>query len=172
MKKTQGFTLIELLVVISIVGLLSSVILASLKTAREKAADASVKQQLTAMRNAAAFLYDSSGTYDDVCLGTTNSGKLYEAAYARGSKVDDQSICVSSSNVAGRCRFDIDSNGCATANPGKWAATVQLKSKANTWFCVDWQGNAKENTARVLDTSGDPDGPSGPLPGNVTIVNC
>ncbi len=40
MKGNRGFTLIELLVVISIISLLSSVILASLSSARARARDA------------------------------------------------------------------------------------------------------------------------------------
>ena len=41
-KKNLGFTLIELLVVISIIGLLSTVILVSLKSAKDKANNSTI----------------------------------------------------------------------------------------------------------------------------------
>lgn len=61
----RGFTLIELLVVISIIGLLSSVILASLNSARMKARDAKRKADLHSLETAVQFYYDDNGTFPD-----------------------------------------------------------------------------------------------------------
>ena len=61
--KIKGFTLIELLVVISIIGLLSSVVLASLNTARAKSRDARRISDIRQIRNALELYKDSTGYY-------------------------------------------------------------------------------------------------------------
>lgn len=62
-SKTAGFTLIELLVVISIIGLLSSVVVASLNTARAKGRDASRVQTVSQIKNALELYYNDNKTY-------------------------------------------------------------------------------------------------------------
>lgn len=59
----SGFTLIELLVVISIIGLLSSIVLTSVNSARAKARDARRKSDMRAIQLALEFYYDKYGTY-------------------------------------------------------------------------------------------------------------
>ncbi|HEY0908265.1 MAG TPA: prepilin-type N-terminal cleavage/methylation domain-containing protein [Candidatus Paceibacterota bacterium] len=59
----RGFTLIELLVVVAIIGLLSSVVLASLNAARSKARDAVRKSDLTQIQKALELYYDAYGGY-------------------------------------------------------------------------------------------------------------
>ena len=61
MKK--GFTLIELLVVVAIIGMLSSVVLASLNTARGSARDARRAGDLKSIQTALEIYHTTNGSY-------------------------------------------------------------------------------------------------------------
>ncbi len=60
-RNRRGFTLIELMVVISIISLLSSIVLASVKTVRMKARDARRKEDLHNIYTALHLYYDEKG---------------------------------------------------------------------------------------------------------------
>lgn len=62
-QKQAGFTLIELLVVIAIIGILASVVLASLSSARTRARDAAKLSQLLEVQKALEMYYADAGTY-------------------------------------------------------------------------------------------------------------
>lgn len=72
----RGFTLIELLVVISIIGLLSSVVLASLNSARKKARDARRIADVKQIQLALELFYDKNGRYirSGECGASTPNG--------------------------------------------------------------------------------------------------
>ncbi len=65
--KEAGFTVIELLVVIAIIGILSSVVLSSLNSAREKGNTAKVEADLRNVRSAIALLADDTGKWPNGC---------------------------------------------------------------------------------------------------------
>ena len=72
--RNKGFTLIELLVVISIIGLLSSVVLASVNEARARARDARRISDLNQIRNALALYYSQNGNYVGTGSGCGSAG--------------------------------------------------------------------------------------------------
>lgn len=115
----RGFTLIELLVVIAIIGILASVVLASLNSARDKGTDAANKSNLNNIRAQAELVYDDDGDYAGVCTDENVS----QAITAAGADCD--------SVAAG------------------WAASVELVSASTTgvYYCVDSTGAATEGAA-------------------------
>ncbi|MBI5045968.1 MAG: type II secretion system protein [Candidatus Niyogibacteria bacterium] len=78
MKNTKkGFTLIELLVVIAIIGILASVVLASLNSARKKGRDARRVADIKQVQLALELYFDAMKNYPQALGGTGNLVPAY-----------------------------------------------------------------------------------------------
>jgi prepilin-type N-terminal cleavage/methylation domain-containing protein len=106
----RAFTLVELLVVISIIGLLSTIAIVSLNSARTKSRDtkriADIKQIITAMQ----LYYDTNGTYPNTgstgtlplsctngptawyCLGYGDAGSCWNGGSQHGCTALDNAL--------------------------------------------------------------------------------
>lgn len=141
MRHTQkGFTLIELLVVIAIIGILASVVLASLNTARDKGGDAAVKANLANLRSQAALYYDENGnSYGTAGASCTTAGSVFA-----DSRVSEQVKAAENASGGG-------SVATCAGSPTRFAVSVPLRTDKTKSWCVDDSGKAKEGAA---DTAG------------------
>jgi len=132
-KGQSGFTLIELLVVIAIIGILATIVLVSLNTARSKARDVRRVSDLRQMALALEMYYDSNDAYPVQATCTTIPAALesggYIAAipadpgttsYAYGGTATSYTLLATLENADNNALdSDIDgtSNACACADP-------------------------------------------------------
>jgi prepilin-type N-terminal cleavage/methylation domain-containing protein len=140
MKK--GFTLIELLVVVAVIGIISSVVLPALNTARDKAGDAKIKISLANIRAQAEIIYGDDGDYDRVCGSNSQTADATIADII--TSVDEAS--------GGLARCGKTTGSASQANA--WAVASPLKSDNTDYWCVDSTGVSGRYEGNI-STTGD-----------------
>ncbi len=167
--KNRGFTLIELLVVIAIIGILSSVVLVSLNSARNRGKDTRVISAVQQLRTIFEGGY-VNGAYPDLCgtsatitAGTTQMPVPCGAAGASTGKFGTSSNTQANQLVSdvianGGVIHYMVSTGTGDTNVTNYAIYGKLPSNTSNYFCIDSTG--KTNQANSIPVAG------------ATDVNC
>ncbi|MDQ3244765.1 MAG: type II secretion system GspH family protein [bacterium] len=139
--------MIELLVVIAIIGILASVVLASLNTARSKGSDAAIKADFAGLRASAEVAYDTNGNRYNVD-GTTPF--TADGDCGSGTGVANSMFITGSNIMLALSHAKAQNGGTALVcnqNAAGTAYAIATPLRSSGFWCIDSTGVARGATA-------------------------
>lgn len=110
------------MVILSIIALLTSIIFANLRSARDKAADSAVRANLNTIRSQSEIVFDETGSYLTLFAPGSPALNAYNAAVAASGQPSPTGL-----------RYAYD----------EWIVQVKLRYYSPNVWCVDSRGSAK-----------------------------
>jgi len=146
MKKDnkRGFTLIELLVVIAIIGILSSIVLVSLGSAREKARDVKIQGDLASITTALTLVIDDNGG---------SAAPAHDANTVNAGDCTGVATCLPDKGESAASVLDTYLPGGAPKAPNG-NDYLYLNTGTNATFCIQSEALEADSSNRVFCDSG------------------
>lgn len=113
-QNQKGFTLIELLVVIAIIGLLASVVLLALGSARQKSRDAKRLADVRQMTSALELYFNDAGGYPSTIASLSTIANPGATAYI--GSIPTYPTPIDTPCTAGNSSYSYTPTGATTAN--------------------------------------------------------
>jgi prepilin-type N-terminal cleavage/methylation domain-containing protein len=130
LNKHNSFTLIELLVVVAIIGILSSVVIVNITSARNKAKDNAIKANLNQMVKAGELWLSDHTDYSGFCSNNN----------CAAGGTDWRNICLGIKSQNGNTTVTCNINPTNDA----WCASSNLATSGRS-YCVDSKATFKDN---------------------------